>query len=93
MISPRNTLNNAFEICQPVAGKSSPTAAQEASRIVLSEKCQTPSGELAGRLLVDFGKHFHLNWPHYRLLLVHKSLKSGLSCMAGCWRKGKPKIA
>jgi predicted nuclease of restriction endonuclease-like (RecB) superfamily len=64
--------HEAFEICQTVSGKSSPTAAQEARGIVLPEKCQTPSGELPSRLLVDFGKHFHLSWSHYRLLLVQE---------------------
>ena len=39
---------------------------------MLPEKCQTPSGELPSRLLVDFGKHFHLSWSHYRLLLVQE---------------------
>ena len=58
MISPRNTLNNAFEICQPVAGKSSPTAAQEASRIVLSEKCQNTVWRIGRPVAGGFRKAF-----------------------------------
>jgi predicted nuclease of restriction endonuclease-like (RecB) superfamily len=49
---------DVFEICQPLAGKSEttlnlPSAARESGR----------------RLRVDFTKHSHLGWTHYRILL------------------------
>jgi len=46
------------EICQPVAGKS------------MAPGWPQPVTDEAGeRLLVDFAKHYHLGWTHYRILL------------------------
>lgn len=61
--------HEAFEICQTVSGKSMARLGSPRVQIRLIQKCQTPSGELEPRLVVDFENHFHLNWPHYRLLL------------------------
>ena len=50
--------HDVFGIRQPVAGKS------------LSLAFPQPAGAESGeRLLVDFAKHYHLGWTHYRILL------------------------
>src|SRR3989442_10345897 len=49
---------DAFEICQPLAGKSAPAS-------ILPPVAR----ESTERLLIDFSKHFHLGWTHYRILL------------------------
>jgi predicted nuclease of restriction endonuclease-like (RecB) superfamily len=61
--------HEAFEICQTVSSKSAAAFGRLRTRAVLPPKCQTVSGELEPRLMVDTSKHFHLNWSHYRLLL------------------------
>ncbi|MCI0539269.1 MAG: PDDEXK nuclease domain-containing protein [Verrucomicrobiales bacterium] len=49
---------DVFDICQPVASKS-----------VLSSIRQPVASKSGERLLVDFTKHYHLGWTHYRILL------------------------
>jgi predicted nuclease of restriction endonuclease-like (RecB) superfamily len=50
--------HTVFQILQPVA--------RELSSV---EMCQPAVGELGERLQVDFSKHYHLGWTHYRILL------------------------
>ena len=61
--------HEAFEICQTVSGKSGGVTAPPRTRAIRAPNCQTLSGELEPRLLVNFQHHFHLNWSQYRLLL------------------------
>jgi hypothetical protein len=73
-----------FEIRQPLASESGtrqirqPLAGEsDHSRIPLpmvtespaDRILQMPRGESSGRLVIDFRKHFHLGWTHYRMLL------------------------
>jgi predicted nuclease of restriction endonuclease-like (RecB) superfamily len=58
----------AFQILQPVAGESailSPPAGESA----LTPTTRTQAIASDDSLLVDFSKHFHLGWSHYRILL------------------------
>ena len=50
--------HDVFGIRQPVAGKS--------LSLAFPQPAVAESGE---RLLVDFAKHYHLGWTHYRILL------------------------
>ena len=57
-----------FKILQPVARESeilSPVARDSSS----VESCQPAAGESGERLQVDFSRHYHLGWTHYRILL------------------------
>ena len=58
----------AFQILQPVAGESAIL-----SPVARESGCQNPPSSLVleGRnlLLIDFSKHYHLGWTHYRILL------------------------
>jgi hypothetical protein len=63
--------HDVFEICQPAAGKSLPAEirqplAGKSSSALIPQPVAVKTGE---RLLVDFAKHFHLGWTHYRILL------------------------
>lgn len=58
----------AFQILQPVARESgilSPVARDSASVKI----CQPMAGDSGERLPIDFSKHYHLGWTHYRILL------------------------
>ena len=66
--------HEAFQICQTVSGKSKPKDGELPVQTGLSAKCQTLSGQFEPRLAVDFSKHYHLNWSHYRLLLGQRDL-------------------
>jgi len=58
----------AFQILQPVARESAilPPPAREFSLAVRARSLAMASDDT---LLVDFSKHFHLGWSHYRILL------------------------
>jgi predicted nuclease of restriction endonuclease-like (RecB) superfamily len=62
---------DVFEICQPVASKSAaaeicqPPASKSGEAMILS----TLSRESGERLVIDFARHSHLGWTHYRILL------------------------
>jgi len=62
---------DAFVICQPVASKSlatgicQPAAGKSGDALILSPA----AGESGERLLIDFARHSHLGWTHYRILL------------------------
>jgi predicted nuclease of restriction endonuclease-like (RecB) superfamily len=63
--------HDVFEICHPLAGKSLPAGicqplAGKSASALIPQPLAVESGE---RLLVDFSKHFHLGWTHYRILL------------------------
>jgi len=60
-----------FEIRQPVASKSElPAIRQPAAGKPFSLAVRQPAAVESGeRLLVDFAKHYHLGWTHYRMLL------------------------
>jgi predicted nuclease of restriction endonuclease-like (RecB) superfamily len=66
--------HEAFEICQTVSGKLKPKVVELPAQTGPSKKCQTLSGEFEPKLVVDFNKHHHLNWSHYRLLLGQREL-------------------
>ena len=62
---------DGFEICQPVASKLLPTRicqppASKSERALIPSASARARGE---RLLVDFRRHSHLGWTHYRMLL------------------------
>src|SRR5450759_4950524 len=93
--------HNVFEICHPPAGKSLPTEirqplAAESESASIPQPVARESGE---RLLVDFSKHFHLGWTHYRILLgitpslsmnpfsVAASRQSAADCNSEIWRR------
>jgi len=60
--------HGAFQILQPVARESailSPPARESA----LAASTRSSAMASDERLLVDFSKHFHLGWSHYRILL------------------------
>ncbi len=68
----------SFQIPQPVAVESlSPAIPQppavESGRVSLPKRVDrtrpTLSDELSERLAIDFAKHSHLGWTHYRILL------------------------
>lgn len=64
----------AFEILPTVSAVSGvaqilPTLSAE-SDWAISEKPATPPAESEARILIDFARHFHLSWSHYRLLLA-----------------------
>ncbi len=63
--------HDVFEIRQPVASKSELLAIrQPAAGKSLSPAFRQPAAAESGeRLLVDFAKHYHLGWTHYRMLL------------------------
>ena len=60
-----------FAICQPVASKSlatgicQPVASKSEARLILSPAAR----EYGRRLQIDFTRHSHLGWTHYRILL------------------------
>lgn len=59
----------AFQILQPVArelGILQPAARESARRITPAAERREPPG----RLQIDFSKHYHLGWTHYRILLA-----------------------
>ena len=60
-----------FKICQPLASESrSPQICQPlANQFTATEKVHPEDTEFHPRLSVDFSKHFHLGWTHYRILL------------------------
>jgi predicted nuclease of restriction endonuclease-like (RecB) superfamily len=60
--------HDVFEIRQPVASKSVLSAIRQpaAGKSLSLASVAAESGE---RLLVDFTKHYHLGWTHYRILL------------------------
>ncbi len=62
---------DGFEICQPVASKSAVSAIRQptASKSVVGRTRLPGAAECGERLQVDFGKHYHLGWTHYRILL------------------------
>jgi len=58
----------AFSILQPLARESeilSPVARESASQAVPPGLSLTPTAPL----VIDFSKHYHLGWTHYRILL------------------------
>ena len=58
----------AFSILQPLARESeilSPAARESASQAVPPGLSLTPTAPL----VIDFSKHYHLGWTHYRILL------------------------
>lgn len=57
-----------FQILQPLARESAMLSppARESLSLTIRQPVAAESGE---RLLVDFTKHFHLGWTHYRILL------------------------
>jgi predicted nuclease of restriction endonuclease-like (RecB) superfamily len=61
----------AFEICQPLASesRSAQICYPLASKFAATEKVNPEDTEPQPRLSVDFTKHFHLGWTHYRILL------------------------
>lgn len=61
----------SFEICHPVASKSAVSAIRQpaASKSVVARTRPPGAAECGERLLVDFSKHYHLGWTHYRILL------------------------
>jgi predicted nuclease of restriction endonuclease-like (RecB) superfamily len=60
-----------FEIRQPLAGKSVPWAIRQpaAGKSLSGAIWQPVAAESGDRLQVDFTKHYHLGWTHYRILL------------------------
>ncbi|MCX6927130.1 MAG: DUF1016 N-terminal domain-containing protein [Verrucomicrobia bacterium] len=68
----------SFQIPQPMAGEllspanPQPLAVESGSNSLpemVDRTHQTPSDELSERLAIDFARHFHLGWTHYRILL------------------------
>jgi len=62
---------DVFEIRQPLAGKSVPWAIRQpaAGKSLSGAIWQPVAAESGDRLQVDFTKHYHLGWTHYRILL------------------------
>jgi len=80
-ITPRPTAESSPDrICYPLASKSAspqilqPVAGESSARPIR----QAAAAESEDRLTIDFAKHTHLGWTHYRILLyVEAGLKRG----------------
>ena len=62
---------DVFKIRQLLAGKSVPWAIRQpaAGKSLSGAIWQPVPAESGDRLQVDFTKHYHLGWTHYRILL------------------------
>jgi predicted nuclease of restriction endonuclease-like (RecB) superfamily len=58
-----------FEIPQPTAVDSGTVVIPQPVAVELPSNCQPAAAGSGERLLVDFAKHYHLGWTHYRILL------------------------
>jgi predicted nuclease of restriction endonuclease-like (RecB) superfamily len=58
-----------FEIRQPVGAELSKTLSEVGPAASLPVIRQPVAAESAPTLLIDFARHFHLGWSHYRLLM------------------------
>jgi predicted nuclease of restriction endonuclease-like (RecB) superfamily len=60
--------HGAFQILQPVARESRILSPAAGESMPVAKAPDSPA-VTEDRLLVDFSKHFHLGWTHYRILL------------------------
>ena len=71
---------------QPLAVESSPNSLPER----VDRTPQTPSPELSERLSIDFARHFHLGWTHYRILWASRMPASAGSTSSALALNGGP---
>jgi predicted nuclease of restriction endonuclease-like (RecB) superfamily len=58
-----------FQILQPLAAESQKIRQTVSDKFTKTRILQPVAAEFQDRLLIDFRKHFHLGWTHYRIIL------------------------